>query len=240
MSTLKLAVPIITLFIALTQVSLEYWWHDKRTKKHKFVRMVLIFFLFCLTATSIFMIFRDEKQHTKLSKQISDIENASNEMNSKLAPFLDAAKRIYPTLETNKALEELSKSLNILSLKADKIIDGFNPRVLSKTDVHELVIKLSKYRGMKVKLRRSIGDLKMADLMDQIKGVFVQSGWIIDESSTDKSAKKGITIYGQGDEPGISVIKELSSVFRRKKFSIDLLRDKSLPVDTIGIDIGTR
>lgn len=106
-------VKIISIFFAtsagLCQICLEYKWHDKRTKKHKAIRSLLIFIMILGFLTASLLTIYDDRQ---VNNQISKLEELKKSAED---ATLDAVKR------ESKAVEERTKIQNELIQLKDEI-----------------------------------------------------------------------------------------------------------------------
>jgi hypothetical protein len=131
---------IFVLFIGILEFVLDYIWHDKRTKRHKTFRVVLLIVFIGSLATSGIVVYFDKqdskrtsaelmKQISELKKQGNNISSSSKEseekahkdslvlqsqivdLKSKLEPFVEIAKSKYPNQNIDTALEKLQKEI---------------------------------------------------------------------------------------------------------------------------------
>ncbi len=141
--TIMIFIKILAILFAsgagLLQIGLEYRWHDKRTKKHKRVRILLISLMIVgfLTA-SILVIYDDRKSEKQIqtlnglkivaeeaakdakkmeSKAIEDrerIKEELSELQDQIKPVVKLATEKYPTLDVKSALVKLATDVQDL------------------------------------------------------------------------------------------------------------------------------
>ena len=76
--------PVFMLIIALMEIGLEYKWSDRRTKKHKILRAILIVLLICSAIVTMVMIGIGYKKEEMIESSISNIPKNFEEIFKKL------------------------------------------------------------------------------------------------------------------------------------------------------------
>ena len=71
----KIIAIFLTAGAGLLQIGLEYRWHDKRTKKHKRIRSLLIFLMIIGVLTASFLVFYDDQQSEKQIKSLTELKS---------------------------------------------------------------------------------------------------------------------------------------------------------------------
>ena len=132
MFVLKVIAPLFVLAVALTQIALEHRWHDRRTKKHRRIRGLLVLLLIISTCATIAVVASDHRSSQKLEEQVSGLrmeagtrESAAKQeravlqeevvrLEQKLDPFLKVALARFPNLAPESALQRLSEEIDVL------------------------------------------------------------------------------------------------------------------------------
>lgn len=141
------------------QLFIEYKWHDKRTKKHKIIRSILVSVIIIFGGISIYTAVNQENSSTKLAQDLSDLKKYSeksildsdkreknaqidrDEIKSLLIPFIEVAQKKYPSLDTNSALNRLL--LDIKEVKELATRDIYKP--ISENSKLSLIASVKKY-----------------------------------------------------------------------------------------------
>jgi hypothetical protein len=130
MLIIKILSPIFLLVIGLLQIALEHreYWRDRRTKKHKAARTLLVIILFVCAAFTIVTIVVDNNDANELSKKLSGLEEKNKQLireerdrekiaveqrnllegkivalNERLDPFVKIASYKFPDIQDEKA-----------------------------------------------------------------------------------------------------------------------------------------
>lgn len=85
------------------------------------------------------------------------------------------------------------------------------------------------------------GDAEAARLAEQLKAAFVQAGWTVEKDNVDLTGTPhfGLNIYTPQHPPNAAVVA-LYNALENKNLDFKLIRDVRLPVDTVGIDLGSK
>jgi len=143
---LKLLLPILTLSVALVQIELEYRWHDRRTKRHRWVRRILILFIIVASFITLNVVYQNHQDSLIRDQTLKEIKNqgeeslraaeererkAQNErnflekqivaLNGKLDPFVEIAKVRYPNVSEEAALSKLAEDVKDLQKRAQQL-----------------------------------------------------------------------------------------------------------------------
>lgn len=117
----KILISVLSSFIALLGIGLEYKWHDKKTKWHKRIRNILITLIILSAAGAIYVIYKDELRVQKDIQQAQEDRSALQkqlvDLNSKLDPFIELARSRYPKETTDLALQKLMNDMSELKSK---------------------------------------------------------------------------------------------------------------------------
>ena len=160
MLVIKIISPILLLVISLLQIALEYkkYWRDKRTKKHKIARILLITLLFVCATFTVATVIIDHKASNDLNLQLSDLGEKSKQqilearnheniaieqrklledkivaLNERLDPFVKIASSRFPDIQDEKAaLDKLASELKMLESRTKRLeVDKEKERVRS-------------------------------------------------------------------------------------------------------------
>jgi hypothetical protein len=159
MFSLNIVVPILICAIYLLQLFVDYKWHNKRTKKHKIIRRILIAVIIIFGGISIYTSTIQENSSQKLAQNLDDLKKYSEksisdsdtrekkaqsereEIKSLLKPFIEIAQNKYPSLDTNSALNRLL--LDIKEVKELATRDIYKP--LSASSKLSLISSIKEY-----------------------------------------------------------------------------------------------
>ncbi len=146
----KIALQLLTVFVAVLVVILDYLWRDKRTIIFKRTRRILFVIIFLSLPVSIVVIIHDDQSHKtevkELNEQIDSLkieivsfrtqtQLSDNEQQEKmnrliednksfremLAPFLTLANKRYPGSSNDVGLKKLQSDMTDLKLQAKKL-----------------------------------------------------------------------------------------------------------------------
>lgn len=146
MSIAEILTPILTLCLALAQLAIDHKWSDKRTRRYRQVRAVLVFLLFASTIATVIVVRNQSDENRGLADQVSamrvdsarqaseaagsiaaargEVASIDAEIRSlrlQLDPFVKAATARFPQLEPSSALQRLSDDLSALSTKTRQL-----------------------------------------------------------------------------------------------------------------------
>lgn len=129
---LKLAGPIFLLLSVGAQHSLDYIWHDKRTKVHHRIRVVLICFQIIVGVLTIIVVANEHKTTEKQNITLDQISKQVVVLNGQLTPFIQLALKKYPNLPESTALDQLATEIADLKYRTsslEKSISDFSVSV---------------------------------------------------------------------------------------------------------------
>jgi hypothetical protein len=146
MSIAVILAPILTLCLALAQLAIAHKWSDKRTRRYRQVRAVLVLLLFASTAATVVVVRNQSDESRGLADQMSamradsarqaseaegsiaaargevaSLETEIRSLRLQLDPFVKAATARFPQLEPSSALQRLSDDLSALSTKTRQL-----------------------------------------------------------------------------------------------------------------------
>lgn len=142
----KIIAIFLTAGAGLLQIGLEYKWHDKRTKKHKRIRCLLIFLMIIGFLAASFLVFYDDRQSEKqiksltelksgFEKEASDAEERESkaiedrerikkeldELQEQIKPVIQLATEKYPSLDIEDALAKLAEEVQDLQKQNEEL-----------------------------------------------------------------------------------------------------------------------
>lgn len=160
-----IAIALATLS-GLIQIGLEYYWRDRRTTKHKRIRLQLIFLMIIGFVTAVVLVVNDDKDAQKQINTLTDlklkaeegalesskreckaqedrkkIQNKLDKINEQMKPLLDIAVAKYPNLSVDKALQNLAERIKTIeadSVNTKKELDNTKQELLKKTSDRRL------------------------------------------------------------------------------------------------------
>lgn len=126
---------------------LDYKWYDKRTKKIKVSRNVLLSITMIALLMSVFSIYIEEaekkvekiayqKQIKSMVDSLSEIKSISFKMSQQLEPIIQLAKSRYPNLSTDDAMRMIKKELDSLQIRTFEL-EEINRSNLLETEKFE-------------------------------------------------------------------------------------------------------
>lgn len=140
---LKLLVPILIGILSILQICIDFFWYDKKTKKHKIIRSLLPYLVILMTVITAIIVISDNTSSEKLETELKQLTKNSElsielankreteaikeigELKELLKPFVEIADRNYPNMDKNLALNKLADELETVKEIATK--DIFKP-----------------------------------------------------------------------------------------------------------------
>lgn len=146
---LKILLQLCVGISALLVVFLDYKWHDKRTKKFKITRDVLIGLTITMLIGGIGITihdnhasFQEKKVLTIKLENLQDslivIKDIGLKLNHKLDPFLEFVKNKYPGIPIENALDSLKKEVTTLEQKTKELIESDSLRRVADLELVKL------------------------------------------------------------------------------------------------------
>ena len=128
---LKIGLQLLIGTLALLTVYIDYKWYDKRTKRFKIARNLLIVLTIVILSGSIFTTIKDhnlqeaDKQYYKnkadsTATDLKIIIESGKKLNKQIEPFLEMAMEIYPNLPIEEALFELKRNYEQIKIDLER------------------------------------------------------------------------------------------------------------------------
>ena len=207
---LQLLAILVVTCIGLIHIGLEYKWHDKRTKRHKQIRFILISLMIISFLAASVLVFLDDRQSKKQIQELSklnishektaevaakreneaieDRERIKNELyilQEEIKPVVQLATKKYPDLDTKNALFKLAEEIQNLQKQNEELIQGKNELIKSN---NQLIKSIDNYQKENIKLKNQVESLKKrTENIDSISNGVTRIGDLV-------YSKKGTTI----------------------------------------------
>lgn len=152
MITIQIIAILVTLGAGLSQFALEYWWHDKRTKKHRWIRLLLICFMVlgALVATR-FVILDGYQSKERERRAINDREKIKADLSALQAKYdqqgLEARSLEETATQQRKRLEDQLKGLQSSLDESQALLRPFGDYAKAKYPEDDVRAALEKLRN---------------------------------------------------------------------------------------------
>lgn len=190
---LNLIVLVIVFLIGFTQFALDYVMQKRKTRGYRWIRIILLVFMFLGLVGSAWIQLVENKNADKLANDVSmlrsqndslillvntshtsivSMEGKIDDLELKLAPFLNIAMTKYPNLSIVHALEKLTNEIAEAKEMA-------KPNTLSYSDINITKIEKGYEIHMRFKPRKDepIGQIKLAaTLINNSKAILIDIG----------------------------------------------------------------
>jgi hypothetical protein len=128
MIALKIALQIAVGIAALLTIYLDYKWYDKRKRQFRKGRNWLIAVMLAILTLSVFTTFLDDQERRtetetlrtelgNMKDSLSFIKKIGLELNEQIAPIIEIARKRYPDLPIEEAIEKLEMEIDSLEYK---------------------------------------------------------------------------------------------------------------------------
>ncbi len=136
----KMLLQILSVSLLLVTSLIDYIWKDKRSKKFKTGKKWLFALTFIFLVSSTISTYVDHNmnkkekqlyinQFTSLKDSLSGIKHISILLTNQISPFIEIAKRNYPTLPNEEALNRLQVDLKNIEIKTKYLEKKENIRI---------------------------------------------------------------------------------------------------------------
>ncbi len=150
-------------------VILDYMWNDKRTRKFKLSRKVLLALTLVALILSIINIYNDETERiseknahqmqlNNMVDSLSEIKSISYEMAKQMEPIIQLAKSRYPNLKTGDALQMIKKEIDSLENRTFEL-EGINKSNLIEKAIFEKLKRTKPKFNCNLKLELDNGEI---------------------------------------------------------------------------------
>ena len=137
---IKLLPPILAFISGLLHLGLASKWKDRRTKKHRFVLKLMASIIIFAMLPTVWIIREDDKRKQLDQNKIKALQKGVDILNSKLDPFITVAKRNYPELNKQAALEKLRSDLYNPKERLKSFLERVNKEeCMSDSDATKLI-----------------------------------------------------------------------------------------------------
>lgn len=239
MDWLKIIIlPLSVLILSLILYGLEHYYHDKRTRKNKFLKNILLITLFIAALLNGFFIYRDQKTSSDsyqaiVDKMVSDsIQNATrhsesvnqrdslkaeiHKLSENLKPFIEISSRKYPNRNTEEGLQKLVDDLNNLKEKTNRIEDKVKSRHLSASSASYIAKELKSVNPESILLQFDPTDIEAKNYAHELKQAIQNGGWTVNDFQLMAiQPSPGIMIYCRDNKESKMIANDLWSVLNQ-------------------------
>ena len=166
-------------------------------------------------------------------------DNKIQLLETQLTPFKTIALEKYTGSE-QEALQKLAENLETLEQKTSALEKRLKPRSLSVKQISILTEKTNTVKNIKIHFLLIASDPEAEFFKNQIKDSLLKGGWTIEKDEIALAgAFQGITLYASQDPPN-QAVQILYQSLKEFGFELSMIRDITLPDNTIGIKIGKK
>ena len=166
-------------------------------------------------------------------------DNKIQLLETQLTPFKTIALEKYTGSE-QEALQKLAENLETLEQKTSALEKRLKPRSLSAKQISILTEKTNTVKNIKIHFLLIASDPEAEFFKNQIKDSLLKGGWTIEKDEIALAgAFQGITLYASQDPPN-QAVQILYQSLKEFGFELSMIRDITLPDNTIGIKIGKK
>lgn len=210
MLIIKIIGPSLVLLVTLLQIFIDYKWYDRRTKEHKQARRILPTIIIAAIIFSVITVIIDDYNSSTINKQLIEakkeratLQGKVIELESKLDPFIEIARRKYPNQLADVALDSLfneikriEKNTKILGERTDHLYTRESFIKLDDSNRNAIVANLSAVRAklfspIKFELIVESGSQIRYDFMVQMKELLTASGFDVEGIKRETNIWRG-------------------------------------------------
>jgi hypothetical protein len=174
-SILRILSPLLVLGVAFSQIVIDHIWHDKRTKKYRRTRSVLISILVIMTLFTMFIVYQSEKDNVDLKKSLKNIEQLVENLKSENITIAKQSEKLEFEAKNERA--SLEKKINSIEVKLEPFINvakttypGINIDNALKKLLNDIDSLKEKTSGLENKLKpRNISETDLMRLIAMLK-----------------------------------------------------------------------
>lgn len=232
-----LILPLAILLPSLILFCIEHFYQDRRTKKYKLFRNLLLIALGITTIINGYYIYHDQQQANKsydrlvesMNKESIQFEKRHNEskiqrdslkqeilyISEMLNPFIEISRKKFPNFPIDDGLEKLTEELNELKEKTDIIENRIKPRHLSSDVSNYIINELLKYKSQDILLQFDPTDIEARTYANELKVSIQNGGWNVKDFQLQAmQPNPGISINCRNNEKSQKIAKILWSILK--------------------------
>jgi len=161
----------------------------------------------------------NEKRSNLQIFKIDSLIRLTNDLQYNLEPFIQQAKRKYPSLNDREALEKFRNDIRALEAKTVDLEKKVRPRELTSIQQTVLVNELSKTPAA-VFISGKFLDVECANFVKQLDSLFRKSGWKTVLNFNALPDFKGISVFSRNPNQLLNIKDHIKNSFQKVGFQV--------------------